>query len=254
MKRLKKYILISIMSLITIFIFMGCDNVKISSSTDVNIDGTTNTTLRLYYDDNINKLVENNLLSYVIEEVNKTSQDNIEFGEVTKSKDGELNVEEVVVRTTNKVKINNLSEMSNEYVNVESDKNKGIFLDTYKITITLKKDLVNEISNEINNNINSYLGTNLASLIGKNVASIVGEIPINLSITMPVEIIESNASEIINKKTIEYSYIVSELNEDNNMILSFKVPNIINISIVVLIVIVLIIVVILYFKNRKKVK
>ena len=252
MKRLKKYILILIMSLITIFMLIGCDNVKISSSTDINIDGTTSTTLRLYYDDNINKLVENNLLSYVIEEVNKTSQDNMEFGEITKSKDGELNVEEVIVTTTNKVKINNLSAMSNEYVNVETNKDKALFLDTYKITISFKKNLVNEISNAINSNINSYKGTSLASLIGKNVANIVGEIPIDLVITMPVEIIESNAPEIINKKTIDYSYTISELNQNNNIMLSFKVPNVINISIAVILAIILIIVAIVYFKNRKK--
>lgn len=69
---------------------------------------------------------------------------------------------------------------------------------------------------------------------------------------MPVEIIESNAPEIINKKTIDYSYTISELNQNNNIMLSFKVPNVINISIAVILAIILIIVAIVYFKNRKK--
>ena len=58
--------------------------------------------------------------------------------------------------------------------------------------------------------------------------------------------------EIINKKTIDYSYTISELNQNNNIMLSFKVPNVINISIAVILAIILIIVAIVYFKNRKK--
>ena len=90
------------------FILIGCGDIKVSTDTSINIDGTSDTKIKVYYDDTINKLVDNDLLSKVITEVKDQVSDKVHFGEITKSKEGDLNIEEVNI-STNKVKINEVS-------------------------------------------------------------------------------------------------------------------------------------------------
>ena len=70
MGKLKKYIFVLFLMMSTVFILIGCGEIKLSSDTSINIDGTSDTKIKIYYDDTINKLVDNDLLSKVIDEVN----------------------------------------------------------------------------------------------------------------------------------------------------------------------------------------
>lgn len=249
---MKNKILILFMILSMVFILIGCGDIKIDSKTSVNVDGTSNTQIKVYYDDTISKLINNSLLEKIIMETGDSLPNTIHFGEVTKSKEGELNVEEVSI-DTDKIKINDLPSMSNDYINIEVNRDKGIFLDTYKVTLKLNNSLTNIISNYVNNNINNQIGLNLGDLIGKNVASIVADVPIDVSISMPVKIIDTNAIEREGNKKIEYSYEVIDLNTDNNIMLSFNVPNIQNIIIISIVVIgILSISLVVYVKKGRK--
>ncbi|MEN8078061.1 hypothetical protein ABFP60_13935 [Clostridioides difficile] len=250
MKNIKKKIFILLMGLSIIFTLIGCGDIKIDSKTSINANGTSNTKVKVYYDDTISKLINNSLLEKVIMEIGDSLPNKIHFGEITKSKEGELNVEEISI-DTDKIKINDLPSMSNDYINIQVNRDKGIFLDTYKVTLKLNDSLTNMISNYVNNNINNQIGLNLGDLIGKNVASIVSDVPIDVSISMPVKIIETNATEREGNKKIEYSYEVSDLNTDNNIMLSFNVPNIQNIIIISLVSILMVIILIVLIIRRK---
>ncbi len=252
MRKLKKYILVLFLIMSMAVILIGCGEVKVTSDTSINIDGTSDTKIKVYYDETINKLVDNDLLSKVITEVKDEIPDKIHFGEITKSKEGDLNTEEVNI-STDKVKINEASNLNNDYFSIIEDKDKGIFTDEYKVTLKLNDSAIDIISDYINNNINNNIGLDLGSLINKNISNLIGSIPVDLSISMPVKIVDTNSNEIVNDKTIKYSYTINDLNESNSIMIGFKVPNIQNIVIALVIIILIIVIIIIYYiKKRKK--
>ncbi|CAM2077341.1 hypothetical protein H6A19_08015 [Clostridium saudiense] len=251
MRKLKKYILVLFLIMSMVFILIGCGEAKISSDTSINIDGTSNTKIKIYYDDTINKLVDNDLLSKVITEVKDKIPDKIHFGEIIKSKEGSLNTEEVDI-STDKVKLNEVSNLSSDYFSIIEVEDKGIFENEYEVTFKLKDSVIDIISDYINNNINNNLGLDLGTLINKNIANLVGDIPVNLSISMPVKIVDTNSKEIVGDKTVKYSYTINDLNENNSIMIGFNVPNISNIVIVLVVIIVIIFISIIYYVKRRK--
>ncbi|WP_300854437.1 hypothetical protein, partial [uncultured Clostridium sp.] len=249
-----KYILILILIITTSLILIGCGDIKVSTDTSININGTSNTRIKVYYDDVIGKLVNNDLMSKIINKVEDGISDKVDFGEIIKSKEGNFNIEEVNV-STNKVKIDEISNLSSDYFSIIEDKENGIFLDKYKITLKLNESAIDIISDYINSNINNNLGLDFGSLVNKNIGVLIGDIPIDVSISMPIKIIDTNADEIINNKTINYSYTVNDLNESNSIIIGFKAPNLKNILIYLAIIILIILTSIFYYiKKRKNVK
>lgn len=251
MRRIKKYILILILIITTSLILIGCGDIKVSTDTSININGTSNTRIKVYYDDVIGKLVNNDLMSKIINKVEDGISDKVDFGEIIKSKEGNFNIEEVNV-STNKVKIDEISNLSSDYFSIIEDKENGIFLDKYKITLKLNESAIDIISDYINSNINNNLGLDFGSLVNKNIGVLIGDIPIDVSISMPIKIIDTNADEIINNKTINYSYTVNDLNESNSIIIGFKAPNLKNILIYLAIIILIILTSIFYYIKKKK--
>lgn len=252
MRKIKKYILVLFLTMGMALMLIGCGKAKISSDISIKIDGTSNTKIKVYYDDTINKLVDNDLLSKVITEVKDKIPDKIHFGEIIKSKEGSLNTEEVDI-STDKVKLNEVSNLSSDYFSIIEVEDKGIFKNEYKVTFKLKDSAIDIISDYINSNINNNLGLDLGTLINKNIANLIGDIPVNLSISMPVKIAYSNSEELFNDKTVKYSYTINDLNEDNSIIIGFNVPNIYNIVVAIL-VIILIIVLSIYLLCKKSKK
>ncbi len=253
MRRIKKYILILILIITTSLILIGCGDIKVSTDTSININGTSNTRIKVYYDDVIGKLVNNDLMSKIINKVEDGISDKVDFGEIIKSKEGNFNIEEVNV-STNKVKIDEISNLSSDYFSIIEDKENGIFLDKYKITLKLNESAIDIISDYINSNINNNLGLDFGSLVNKNIGVLIGDIPIDVSISMPIKIIDTNADEIINNKTINYSYTVNDLNESNSIIIGFKAPNLKNILIYLAIIMIILTSIFYYIKKRKNVK
>ena len=92
------------------------------------------------------------------------------------------------------------------------------------------------------------------SYINKNIENVIGDIPVDVSISMPVKIVETNSDQVVNDdKTIKYSYTINDLNENNSIMIGFKVPNIQNIVIALVIIILIIVIIIIYYiKKRKK--
>ena len=70
MKKIKRYIGVIALIITISLMLIGCGQVKINSEVSINIDGTSSTRLKIYYDDTINKLVDNDLLSKVISKIN----------------------------------------------------------------------------------------------------------------------------------------------------------------------------------------
>lgn len=252
MRKFKKYMLVLFLIMSMMFILIGCGEMKISSDTSINIDGTSDTKIKVYYDDTINKLVDNDLLSKIITEVKDDIPDRIHFGEVTKSKEGDLNTEELNI-STDKVEINEVSNLSNDYFSIIEETDKGIFTNEYKVTLKLNDSAVDIISDYINSNINNNIGLNLGTLVNKNISSLIGNIPVDLSISMPVKITDTNANEKVSDKAIKYSYTINDLNENNSIMIGFKVPNIQNIVIALVVITLIIVAIIIYcIKRRRK--
>ena len=187
MKKLKKYILVLFLIMSMVFILIGCGEAKISSDISVNIDGTSNAKIKVYYDDTINKLVDNDLLSKVITDVKDKIPNEIHFGEIIKSREGNLNTEEINI-STDKVNIDKVSNLSSDYFSIIKVKDKGIFKNEYKIIFKFNDSAIDIIGNYITSNINNNIGLDLGNLINKNIANLIGDIPVNLSISMPVKI------------------------------------------------------------------
>ena len=248
MGKLKKYIFVLFLMMSTVFILIGCGEIKLSSDTSINIDGTSDTKIKIYYDDTINKLVDNDLLSKVIDEV---KDDKIHFGEITKSKEGDLNTEEINI-STDKVEINEVSNLSNNYFSIIEEKDKGLFTNEYKVTLKLNDSAIDIISYYINSNINNNIGLNLGNLVNRNISNLIGDVPVDLSISTPVKIVDTNSNEIVNDKTIKYYYTINDLNENNSIMIGIKVPNIQNIVIMLVIIVLIIIVAIIYYIKRRK--
>lgn len=251
MGKLKKYIFVLFLMMSTVFILIGCGEIKLSSDTSINIDGTSDTKIKIYYDDTINKLVDNDLLSKVIDEVKDDMLDKIHFGEITKSKEGDLNTEEINI-STDKVEINEVSNLSNNYFSIIEEKDKGLFTNEYKVTLKLNDSAIDIISDYINSNINNNIGLNLGNLVNRNISNLIGDVPVDLSISTPVKIVDTNSNEIVNDKTIKYYYTINDLNENNSIMIGIKVPNIQNIVIMLVIIVLIIIVAIIYYIKRRK--
>lgn len=251
MRKLKKYILVLFLIMSMTLILSGCGEVKISSDTSINIDGTSNTKIKVYYDNTINKLVDNDLLSKVIEEIKDKIPDKIHFGEIIKSKEGNLNTEEVNI-LTDKVESNEVSNLSSDYFSIIDVEDKGIFKDKHKVTLKLNDSAIDIVSDYINRNINNNIGLDLGTFINKNISNLVGDIPINISISMPVKIVDTNSNEIVSNKTVRYSYTINDLNENNSIMIGFNVPNIPNIAIALVVIILIIVISIIYYVKRGK--
>lgn len=253
MKKIKRYIGVIALIITISLMLIGCGQVKINSEVSISIDGTSSTRLKIYYDDTINKLVDNDLLSKVISKINNSIPSEVHFGDIVKSKEENLNVEEVEIKT-DKVKIDELDNLSNDYFTVKEVKNKGFITNKYIITIKLKHSVTDIISNYINSSINNNIGLNLGNLINKNMANLIGNIPVNLSISMPVKITDTNSNEIVNGKIIKYSYTINDLNESNSIVMGFNVPNIQNIIFIIVIIVIAIFGLLIYSKKRKRKK
>ena len=251
MKKIKRYIGVIALIITISLMLIGCGQVKINSEVSISIDGTSSTRLKIYYDDTINKLVDNDLLSKVIDEVKDDMPDKIHFGEITKSKEGDLNTEEINI-STDKVEINEVSNLSNNYFSIIEEKDKGLFTNEYKVTLKLNDSAIDIISDYINSNINNNIGLNLGNLVNRNISNLIGDVPVDLSISTPVKIVDTNSNEIVNDKTIKYYYTINDLNENNSIMIGIKVPNIQNIVIMLVIIVLIIIVAIIYYIKRRK--
>ena len=152
------------------------------------------------------------------------------------------------------MKINEASNLNNDYFSIIEDKDKGIFTDEYKVTLKLNDSVIDIISDYINSNINNNIGLDLGTLLNKNIENVIGDIPVDVSISMPVKIVDTNSDQVVNDdKTIKYSYTINDLNENNSIMIGFKVPNIQNIVIALVIIILIIVIIIIYYiKKRKK--
>ena len=251
MRKLKKYMLVLFLIMSMLFILIGCGEAKISSDISINIDGTSNTKIKIYYDDTINKLVDNDLLSKVITEVKDKIPNEIHFGEIIKSREGDLNIEEINI-LTDKVNIDKVSNLSSDYFSIIKVKDKGIFKNEYKIIFKFNDSAIDIISDYINSNINNNIGLNLGNLVNRNISNLIGDVPVDLSISTPVKIVDTNSNEIVNDKTIKYYYTINDLNENNSIMIGIKVPNIQNIVIMLVIIVLIIIVAIIYYIKRRK--
>ena len=251
MRKIKKYILVLFLTMGMAFMLIGCGKAKISSDISIKIDGTSNTKIKVYYDDTINKLVDNDLLSKVITEVKDKIPNEIHFGEIIKSREGDLNIEEINI-STDKVNIDKVSNLSSDYFSIIKVKAKGIFKNEYKIIFKFNDSAIDIISDYINSNINNNIGLNLGNLVNRNISNLIGDVPVDLSISTPVKIVDTNSNEIVNDKTIKYYYTINDLNENNSIMIGIKVPNIQNIVIMLVIIVLIIIVAIIYYIKRRK--
>ena len=251
MKRIIKLLVL----IISLSFFVGCGKAEVGTDVKINKNGSTESTIRVAYDNIIGTVVNNDLLNKVFGD---------KYGEINKyTKDG-LNVEEVIIKT-NKIKLSDMIntfkningteveaseiDLIDEYVNLTVDTEKGLFFNTYTVKANLKKNLVDEIVTQAKG-INSLSGT-LINNMDESIRIYLGNIPYTLTLNIPFQVVESNGN-ILESNTVEWDYTLADLNPDTSVILSFKAINLINIAVGIIILLIVIISSVVIIRKGKK--
>lgn len=256
--KVRKFICLVFITILIPITFISCDNVKLSSDIDIHFNGDINTTIRLDYNETVSKITGNDLFSILLGDdasnfsINKyTSEDRyIE----------EINIDTNIIKFISNKKDIVVNENPSNFFDYNITNDSGFFVNTYTFKLSLNEDIMNIINslikNELNNNLNLYLNSSISSLISGGVSNgitkYIASLPYDLTLSTPVDIIDSNATEQINSRTLKWSYLLGDLDENTELMVSFKMPNIVNISIISILVLILLIIVIISIVKRKK--
>ena len=261
--KLKKRLTFIFTILLITVLFTGCNNVKLSSDIKINSNGSTDSKIRIYYDETICKLVNNDLFTKLLD-------DSAAYYKINKYTEGSYYIEEIDI-STDKIDLKNLASTSSamstsineakNFFDYNISEKKGFLTNIYTFNLSLNKDILGTINsslkNELDNNLNQYISSDFSSLISNgisdNATKYIETIPYELTITTPVDIIDSNATTQLDKRTLYWKYTLSDLDENTELMVSFKLPNIINIATLLgigLFIIIIIITIIIVKKKR----
>ena len=262
-KNFKKILLIfSTLFLIT-FIFIGCDNVKLSTDVKINSDGSTNSKLSISYDETVSNLVDNDLF-------NKLLGDDAYNYSIHKYKNGDLFVEEIEF-STDKIDLKSLSSNSallafdtiendfSKLFNYDVSRKKGFLKDTYTLKVHLNHNILNLINSSmkdgLDDTLNKYMGSNFSGFFSSGISDTVTKqistVPYDLTVSTPIDIVDSNATVQSDSRHLMWNYTLGELNENTELCMSFMLPNFVNIAIIVVVVLILIICIVIFIRRSK---
>ena len=262
--KFKKNLIISFMVILTTFIFIGCDNAKLSTDIKINSDGSTNSKVCIYYDETIAKIVNNDLFSKIL-------GDKASNYSINKYKDNNFYVEEIDF-STEKMGMKKFS--SNPALAVSSvidddlanffdydvTKKKGFLKNTYTLKISLNDSVLKLINTtikvELDDELSKYIGSNFSSFFSDGISDFatkqIGTVPYDLTISTPIDIVDSNATTQTDSRHLAWHYTLGELNENTELTMSFTLPSFINIAIICIVVSILIIGLVIFIRHSKK--
>lgn len=253
MKIRKQIFLVLISILICSSMLVGCVNAEVGTKIKINSNGSTETLIKIKYDELISKIFDGNLINLF------TNDNNLVVNKYT---EGSFTIEETVIKTekielkdilkSNKSKDGVNNSLLDEYLTVDYKREKGFLRDKYTVRLILKRDLFSEFNDIVNNNISKFGDNYLTKYIDSNVTESIGSIPFNIEVEIPLKIIESNGTEKISDKSVKWDFQLKDLKNDTELSISFSAINVIYLIITILVIIIIIVGTVIFTRQRKK--
>lgn len=249
--KINKLIILALV-LSSLIFFTGCVAVNVGQDITVNRDGSTSSVIRIEYDNSIEKVFPDGILSLAIKDekftFTKTAKDNLIIEEA-EFKTAKLSTKEKLYLLGGSLKKEN--NFQNEYLKIDISEKSSFFKNKYTIIAQPKIDLYNMISTSVDHEIGKLGANGLIDFVGSNLKETIGSVPYSLKLSLPVKITDSNATTQVNEKTVLWDYAVKDINESTILRLSFETPNFIVLGSCSLLLIILFITAIIFIRIKR---
>lgn len=203
-----KRIIIYIIILILSTILLGCGDINLNSSTVINENGSGSIKLQILYDNFISSMLKNDIIDHKWAEengylVNKYSKNNMNVEEITYEFGDIKELEQ---------KIN-----SSGLATMTYSKKIGMGENTYTIDLKFNKAPIDKLVNDKTDTETTATDEKIYNYI-KN-------IEFTNEVKVPGKIVKSNAIGDINENTKEWTYKLSQIDENTHISFSYKMKN-----------------------------
>ena len=228
-----KKIRILLILLLSIFL-VSCGSSNISAETTIVGDSISKIKIILSYDSLIKSKLEDNIIndkinSYLVVKSSYNNETNMYVDELVLSR-------EIINYLLSSSKLK-------DYLSIKTYKSTSLFKNIYTFDIKFLSDL----SSLFDSDLSAYL----PSLADSNLSAYLRYIPFSNKIIIPGKILSSNANNVINEDTLEWTYTLDQINSDTNLQFEYEDYSIFRIMLFILIIIVLIVVIIYLIKRNK---
>lgn len=204
-----KRIVIFILSLILPIILFGCGNINLKSFTEINDNESGTAKFQIIYDNSVSTSLNRTILNQ-----QWMKENGFTFNNYTKDN---MNVEEV------KYDFNSLKDLQDKVnltkiINMSYSKKLGIGKDTYTINFSFDKS---GIENLIKQNINSGDEQKDEQIYNRYAKDVL----LTNDVKIPGTIINSNSTEKIDDNIYEWTYKLSQIDENTNINISYNMKN-----------------------------
>lgn len=130
-----------------------------------------------------------------------------------------------------------------DYLSIKTYKSTSLFKNIYTFDIKFLSDL----SSLFDSDLSAYL----PSLADSNLSAYLRYIPFSNKIIIPGKILSSNANNVINEDTLEWTYTLDQINSDTNLQFEYEDYSIFRIMLFILFIIALLTAIIYVIKRKK---
>jgi hypothetical protein len=190
------------------FIFLGCGNINLQSSTELNDNESGTAKLQIIYD---NSILSN--LNGTIFDQQWMKDNGFMYNNYTKDN---KNIEEIRYDFKNLKDLQDKIQSTN-VIKMSYSKKIGAGNDTYSIKLNFDKT---NIDNLIKNNINTG-NKNKDEQIYNYLQNVV----LSNDIKIPGSIVDSNNTEKVNNNTYRWNYKLNQIDDNTEMLFSYKLKN-----------------------------
>ncbi len=207
MKNYIKYLVLTF-NIMICFIFLGCGNINLQSSTELNDNESGTAKLQIIYD---NSILSN--LNGTIFDQQWMKDNGFMYNNYTKDN---KNIEEIRYDFKNLKDLQDKIQSTN-VIKMSYSKKIGAGNDTYSIKLNFDKT---NIDNLIKNNINTG-NKNKDEQIYNYLQNVV----LSNDIKIPGSIVDSNNTEKVNNNTYRWNYKLNQIDDNTEMLFSYKLKN-----------------------------
>ena len=213
---------------------VSCGSGNISTETTITGNSISKIKIILNYDSLVKSqlgdtIIKDKINSYLSVKSSYNNETNMYFEELVLSRDV----------------INYLLSYSKlkDYLSIETSKSTSLFKNIYTFDIKFLSNL----SSLVDSNLSAYL----PSIADGNLSSYLRYIPFSNKIIIPGKILSSNANNVINEDTLEWTYTLDQINSDTNLQFEYEAYSIFRIMLFILIIVALLATIIYLIKRNK---
>lgn len=228
-----KKIRILLILLLSIFL-VSCGKATITTETTIANDSISKIKIILSYDSLIkdklgDNIIKNKINSYLVVKSSYNKETNMYVDELVLSR-------EVINYLLSSTKLK-------DYISIETYKSTSLFKNIYTFDIKFLSNL----SSLVDSDLSAYL----PSLADSNLSAYLRYIPFSNKIIIPGKILSSNANNVINEDTLEWTYTLDQINSDTNLQFEYEDYSIFRIMLFILFIIALLTAIIYVIKRKK---